>query len=184
MVASLEDGLLVEDGVDGDGGLACLSITDDQLTLASANGHEGVDGLEASLHGLVHGLPGDDAWGLQLNSGAFVGLHGAFAVNGVTEGVDDSAEHALTDGHIDDGSRSLHDVAFLNFSIVTQDDNTDVVSLQVKSHALNSRLEFDHLTSLHLGETEDSGDTITNRDDGTEFFKIILLQNKSFISKM
>ena len=39
MVTSLEDGLLVDDGVDGDGGLASLSVTDDQLTLSSANGH-------------------------------------------------------------------------------------------------------------------------------------------------
>ena len=39
VVAGLEDGLLVDDGVDGDGGLASLSVTDDQLTLSSANGH-------------------------------------------------------------------------------------------------------------------------------------------------
>ena len=39
LVTSLEDGLLVEDGVDGDGSLAGLSITNDQLTLASANRH-------------------------------------------------------------------------------------------------------------------------------------------------
>ena len=39
LVTSLEDGLLVQDGVDGDGSLASLSITNDQLTLASANRH-------------------------------------------------------------------------------------------------------------------------------------------------
>ena len=39
VVTSLEDGLLVKDGVDGNGGLASLSVTNDQLTLASANGH-------------------------------------------------------------------------------------------------------------------------------------------------
>ena len=39
VVASLEDDLLVEDGVDSDGGLAGLSITNNQLTLTSANGH-------------------------------------------------------------------------------------------------------------------------------------------------
>ena len=39
VVTGLEDGLLVEDGVDGNGGLAGLSITNDQLTLASSNGH-------------------------------------------------------------------------------------------------------------------------------------------------
>ena len=43
VVTSLEDGLLVQDGVDGDSGFACLSISNDQLTLASANGHLNYD---------------------------------------------------------------------------------------------------------------------------------------------
>ena len=79
--------------------------------------YERVDGLEASLHGLVHGLSGDNTWRFQLDSGTFVGLDGAFAIDGVTERVDDSSEHALTDGHIDDGSGSLDDITFLDLSI-------------------------------------------------------------------
>ena len=51
LVSGLVEALLVDDGVDGDGGLAGLTIADDQLTLASADGHEGVDGLNASLQG-------------------------------------------------------------------------------------------------------------------------------------
>jgi len=39
VVTSLEDSLLVEDSVDGDGGLAGLSITNDKLTLTTANRH-------------------------------------------------------------------------------------------------------------------------------------------------
>jgi hypothetical protein len=39
VVTSLEDSLLVDDSVDGDGGLSGLSVTNDQLTLASANRH-------------------------------------------------------------------------------------------------------------------------------------------------
>ena len=58
--------------------------------------------------------------------------------------------------------------------IVAEDDNTHVVGLQVESHALDSRLELDHLTGLHLGETEDSGDTITNGDDGSELLEVVL----------
>lgn len=58
--------------------------------------------------------------------------------------------------------------------IVTQDDNTHVVGLQVESHTLDSRLELHHLTSLDLGETEDSSDTITDGDNGSEFLQVIL----------
>ena len=68
--------------------------------------------------------------------------------------------------------------------IVTQDDNTDIVCLQVESHTLNSRLELHHLTSLHFGETEDSSDTITDGDNGSEFLEIILMQKKHRINTM
>merc|ERR1719367_2465797 len=60
-VISLVEALLVDDGVNGDGGLASLPVTDDQLTLATANGHKGVDGLDAGLHRLRHRLPRNDA---------------------------------------------------------------------------------------------------------------------------
>ena len=39
VVTSLEDSLLVDDGVNGNGGLAGLSVTNDQFTLTSANRH-------------------------------------------------------------------------------------------------------------------------------------------------
>lgn len=63
-------GLLVDDGVDGDGGLSGLTVTDDELTLSTADGDEGVDGLEAGKHGLGDGLSGDDAGSLGLGTGA------------------------------------------------------------------------------------------------------------------
>jgi hypothetical protein len=42
---------------------------------------------------------------------------GTHSVDRVTEGVDDSAEHALADGNIDNGSGSLDDITFLDFSV-------------------------------------------------------------------
>src|SRR5690606_7806450 len=41
--------LLVDDRVDGDGGLAGLAVADDQLTLAAADRDHRVDGLVAGL---------------------------------------------------------------------------------------------------------------------------------------
>lgn len=58
--------------------------------------------------------------------------------------------------------------------IVTKDDDTNVVSLEVKGHTLDSGLELHHLTGLDLGETENTGDTITDGDNGTEFLQVIL----------
>jgi len=78
--------------------------------------YQGVDGLETSLHGFVDGLSGDDTRGLQLDSLSLVRQDGTFTINGVAEGVDDTAEHAGTDWDIDDGAGSLHNISFLNFS--------------------------------------------------------------------
>ena len=40
---------LVDDRIDGDGRLARLTISNDQLALASADGNHGIDGLDAGL---------------------------------------------------------------------------------------------------------------------------------------
>lgn len=78
--------------------------------------YKSVDGLEASLHGLVYRFSRDNAWCFQLDSGTLVSNHGALSVDGVAEGVDNSSKHAITDGHIDDRSGSLDDIAFLDLS--------------------------------------------------------------------
>ena len=65
-------------------------------------------------------LSRDNTWRFQLDSCTLIGQHGALSVDSVTEGVHDSAEHALTDGHIDERSGSLDDVAFLNLSAQDQ----------------------------------------------------------------
>lgn len=68
LLSSVVESLLVDDGVDGNGGFAGLTITNDQLTLATTNGDKGVDGLDASLHGLPHRDTGDDARGLHTHT--------------------------------------------------------------------------------------------------------------------
>ena len=129
---------LVNDSIDSNGGLSSLPVSNDELSLASSNGHEGVDSLKSGLHGLVHRLSRDDTGSLELNSLSHVGVDGSESVDGGSEGVDDSSEHAITDGDIDNGSGSLNDIAFLDLSIVTKDDNSYVISLKVEGHTLDS----------------------------------------------
>lgn len=93
--------LLVEDGVQGDGSLASLAITNDQLTLTTADGHHGVDGLETGLHGLVDGLARENARSLELGTGLGLGGNGALAIDGVAESIDDTTEQLGADRDID-----------------------------------------------------------------------------------
>lgn len=58
--------------------------------------------------------------------------------------------------------------------IVTQNDNTNIISLKIESHTFDTTAELNHLSCLYFCETEDSGNTITNRYNSTEFLKIIL----------
>lgn len=69
--------LLVDYGVQRNRGFTSLTITNDQLTLTTTNGHHRVDTLDARLHGLVHRLTRDDTGGLDRGSLTFRVLDGA-----------------------------------------------------------------------------------------------------------
>src|SRR5713226_3245448 len=83
---------LVEDGVNGNSRLACLTVTDDKFTLATTDRHHCIDGFNASHHGLVHGATGENSGSLQRGTTALGGLNRALAVDGVTERIDDTTE--------------------------------------------------------------------------------------------
>jgi len=173
LVTGVEGSFLVKDGINGDSGLTGLSISNDKLTLSSTDGHEGIDTLKSGLHGLSDGFSGDNSGGLELDSLSLGGINGTESIDGNTEGIDDSTEESMADRDIDNGSGSLDDITFLDFSIVSEHDDTDVISLQVKSHTLNSGVELNHLSGLNLGETEDTGNTISNGDNSSEFLKVV-----------
>lgn len=103
LLAGVVPTLLVEHGVESDGSLTGLTVTNDQLTLTTANGHHGVDTLHTSLHGLVDGLTGKNTGGLELSTALLRGVDGTLAVNGVTKSVDDTAEQLGTSGNVNLG---------------------------------------------------------------------------------
>jgi len=163
---------LVDNGVNGDGSLASLTITDDQFTLTPADWHEGVNSLDASLHWFGHGLPRNNARCLDSNSGSFIAWDRTVAVNWVAEGIDNTSEETLADWDIDNGTSTLDDVTFLDQLVVTENDNTDISRFQVEGHTLKARGEFNHLFSLAVAETVDTGNTITYRQHTARFFDV------------
>merc|ERR1719220_1869092 len=171
-IVGLVESLLVDDGVNGDGGLASLPVSDDQLTLATANGHKGINSLDAGLHRLGHGLPGDDAGSLQANPEPLAGSQGTLAVNGVAKGINDPAETLHADGDVDDGTSPLDNIALLDELVVTEDDNTNVVRLQVEGHAFQARAEFHHLLSLDVLQAIDTSHTVSNGEDTASLLQV------------
>lgn len=101
LVVGVVPSLLVKDGVESDGSLTSLTVTNDQLTLTTADGNHGVDGLETGLHGLVDRLARQNARSLELSTALLLGVERTLAVNGVTQSIDDTAEQLRADGNVD-----------------------------------------------------------------------------------
>jgi hypothetical protein len=92
LVAGVVPALLVEHGIESDSGLTSLTVTDDQLTLTTTNGHHGVDTLQTSLDGLVDGATRKDTGSLELGTALGGSVDGTLAIDGVTESINDTAK--------------------------------------------------------------------------------------------
>ena len=98
-----------------------------------------------------------------------VGLDRALAVDRVAERVDDAAEQALADRHVDDGAGALDGVAFLDLAVGAEDHDADIVALEVERHAADAAGELDHLAGLDVVEAVDAGDAVADREHLADF---------------
>src|SRR5207249_1830688 len=119
--------LLIDDGVEGNGGLAGLAVADDQLALAAADRNHGIDRLDASLQRLLHGLAVDHARRLELDVAKLVRADRALAIDRLADGVHHSADHRLADRHRGDAPGALDAVAFLDVLVRAEQHHADVV---------------------------------------------------------
>src|SRR3546814_19202226 len=110
LVAGGVDVLLVDDGVDRDGGLAGLAVADDQLALAPADRNQRIERLQARLHRLMHGLARDDAGRLDLDEATLRALDRSLAVDRIAERVDDPPQHALSERPAHASTGTLADI--------------------------------------------------------------------------
>lgn len=62
----------------------------------------------------------------------------------------------------------------MDLPVVSEHDNTNVVSLEIEGHTLDPRVEFNHLSGLNFGQTENSGNTITDGYNSSELFQVVL----------
>ena len=117
----------------------------------------------------MHRLARDDARRLHLDAAALVGDDRALAVDRVAEAVDDAAEQALADRHVDDRAGALDDVAFLDLGVRAEDHDADIVGLEVERHALHAVGELDHLAGLDIVEAVDARDAVADRQHLADF---------------
>src|SRR5690606_32489711 len=106
--------LLVDDGINRDGGLAGLAVANDQLTLATADRHHGVDRLETGLHRLRHRLTRNHARRDLLDLVGKLGIDRALAVDRLTKRVDDAADQFGAYRHLENATGTFGRIAFGN----------------------------------------------------------------------
>ena len=118
-IAAFPVGLLVQNGVDTHGGFAGLTVTNDKLALTPANGGHSVDGFNAGLHRLAHGLTLQHRWCLEFQHPVFFSLNGTQTINGLPQWVNDAAEEFIADRDGEDFPGSFDLVAFFEGFVVT-----------------------------------------------------------------
>ena len=155
--------LLVEDGVQGDGGLAGLAVADDQLPLAPADGEHGVDGQKPRLHGGVHRLALQDARGGGLHGAVALRLNGPFAVQRQAQGVHHPAQVALPHRHTGGFQGAADHAARPDLLAVAEEDAAQPLGAQVLHHALHAALEHQDLPVLGVGQPAYGGDIAVHR---------------------
>ena len=153
---------LVEDRVDEDRGLAGGAVADDQLALAAADRDHRVDRLQTGLERLVHGLPIDDAWRLELERPALRRLDRCTAVERVPEGIDDAADQRVPDRDTRNLAGAADGLPFLDELPVAEERRADVVLLEVEGDAADAVLELEQLERDGVLEAVDAGDAVAD----------------------
>ena len=171
-ITGLVVGALVDDRVDGYGGLAGLTVADDEFPLATADRDHRVDrhdsGLERLGDGLTEYYTGSLALQRHLRQ---VSFDLAESVKRNAKRIDHSSEHLLTDLDGGDPSGSADCHSFLDLIGRAEKHGTDIVLLKVHHDTHDSALKFEQFSGLGVGQAVHSGHTIADLKDFADFLE-------------
>src|SRR3989304_4688235 len=152
--------LLGDHRVQADRRLPREAITDDQLSLATADRDHGVHGLDSRVSGafsaLAHPPVGRDA----LHRPGLVRLDGTFAIQRLAQRVHDAADEAIADGHLYDATGGTDLVALPDPLVVAEDDGADGVFFQVQGHPHDVVGELQQLAVHAAAQAVYAGDAV------------------------
>ena len=166
--------LLVDDGIESNRSLTCLTVADNKLTLTASDRNHGVDSLDTCLQRSVYRLSCDDTGSNTLDWHHFICENGALAVDRLTERVYNSAQKLIANGNRNDFVCALYSVAFLDFSVGTEHNSTDKVLFKVKRHSVNAVLKFEQFARHTFFKTVNSGNTVADCYNSTNVGKFNL----------
>src|SRR4029077_2042117 len=150
----------VDDGVEGNGGLAGLAIADDEFALAAANGDHAVYRLQSGGHGFTYRLTVDNARSNAFQCNELVGRDGPLVVDGLTKRVHDATYHRFAHGHAHDATGALDLVTFLDLGVFAEQHHANLIFFQVHRDAGHAVGEGKQFASHDLIEAIDARNAV------------------------
>ena len=99
----------------------------------------------------------------------FIGGDRTLVVDRHAERVDDAADQGVADGHAHDAAGALDFVAFLDLGVFAKQDHADLILFEVHGDSGDAVREAEQLAGHDLVEAVDTGDAVTEGDDGADF---------------
>jgi hypothetical protein len=159
---------LVDDRVDGDGGLAGLAVADDQLALATADRGHRVDRLDAGLQRLVHGLATHDAGRLDLDAAVDATEMSPLPSIGWPSALTTRPSIAVADRHREDAAGGLDRLALFDRVGVAEHHGADRLLVEVEREADAAVFELEQLVDGAVGQAADAGDAVADLRDAAD----------------
>jgi len=164
---------LIDDSVDCDRGLSCLSVADDQLTLASAYRNHGVDSLQAGLKRFRDRLTEDNSRSLPFKRHfTEFPFDASFAVKRLAERIHNTSNHGLT--YIDGcyPARTAHGHSFLDPVGRTEQHSAHIILFEIHDHRLDIIVELQKFSCLGIEKALDPYHSVTHLQDMSDLLEL------------
>ena len=106
-----------------------------------------------------------DAGSRGFDSTVIGSFDGAFAVDGLTQGVDNTPNHPFTDRDRNDLAGAMDAAAFLDPAVIAQQNDGNAVFFQVLGHAVGAALKLDQFTGHAVVQAGGTGNTVADHCD-------------------
>ena len=178
--------LLIDNGIDGKSGFTGLSVADDKLTLAAADRNKAVYGFITGLERGVNGFSFNNTVSFLFYLTVFLCLNGAFAVYGLTQCVDNSANHGFADRNGNNLSGAADFVALDDIAVIAEEHAAYVVLFKVLNHAVNLSGKLNKLARHCIVKPVNSRDTVADLNNRAVLrgFKAALIISDLFFDQL
>ena len=163
---------LVYYGVNRDSGFAGTTVADDKFPLAAADGNHGVNCFNTGLQRLFNRLAGGNAGSVIFNRTEFGSSDRPFAVNRLTDGIYNPANHSFANGNLHDSAGTADRIAFFDQNFAAEQYRADVVFFKVEHHTVDIIWKFQELAGHGFFQTVNTGDTVTHLDNSADIVNI------------